>query len=459
MSNRMITYTHSARLIKMTRISKDRDNQTSIRSQHHEIDYFVKGENAEIVAEFEEIGTSGFKNIRRPKLDEALAMVANGLADGLVVWKIDRFTRKGAMEIFRILAQISHGNGFLVAVADGIDTRRDGMVDIIKLTVIAELAKAESEARSQRALSWHRDRIRQGDIAIGGPRPYGYDRPEPNVLNINDDEEAVILEAYKRVANGEALRAICRDFTHRGIKSPTGKVHWPHSTLKHVLINPTTAGFRVHDGEFIRGSWSPIIDEKTWKATRAILMDGSRNHRDPHRTGRKQMLTGLITCGKCGQRMRVGSPINGGKERYLCPCGMSLYSVPADRYVGQFIIDSLDDDAWQALRSRGRKSDPNAIGRLRKALDHERAKWLDEQITDEEWDDAQRDIKARVAKLETSDAVNVPNVESVRKAWPTMDIEDQRLIVTAVTESIIIAAPGKGCRNTERITVNMAKLT
>src|SRR5205085_12401513 len=102
-----------------------------------------------------------------------------------------------------------------------------------------------------------------------GPRAYGYG-PGYAVVKV----EARRLRAVaSRVIGGDTLRAIVADLNRRGITNSRGRP-WTIQTLRHVLLNPHTAGLGNTSARV--QSWPGALDPNTHKRLVAILGDPTR---------------------------------------------------------------------------------------------------------------------------------------------------------------------------------------
>lgn len=439
------------RLVALVRISKDRDNETSTETQPWEMRAWADSHGMDIVETFTEVARSGFKHIPRPHLDDALAMVRNGLADGIIVWKVDRFTRKGAIEIFRMLSTIQDGNGFLIASHDGIDTRSGGMVDIIKLTVIAELAKAESEAKSDRSAAWHSGRLR-AVLPPVGRRPFGYNRPSANVLTVNETESAIVKRWANDFVGGRPLRSIVCE-ANETVKRADDDRPWTHRGVAYILKSPTNLGGRLIDGTLVRGDWTPILDVETWEAVNAKLGDPSRRTATTNKF--QWLLTGIGRCGRegCDGSLRAKNHAKTG-YRYTCKtCGTSVVVKDADAVVEGIVLETLAGDAWKAMRASGRTHDASAIEFLTAKLAHVQNLWLANKRTDAEYDAIRDEITARLDAIKSAPVLELPDVDDLAAAWPTMSLEGKRQVVSAACEAITIAPHTQGANAMDRVHV------
>ena len=85
------------RAVLYMRLSKTTEESTSIERQRRDLEALCEREGWSVVAELEDDGISGGK--RRARADEALAMLRDGRADVLCVWKLDRWSRQGLSAI------------------------------------------------------------------------------------------------------------------------------------------------------------------------------------------------------------------------------------------------------------------------------------------------------------------------------------------------------------------------
>ncbi|MFF5802165.1 recombinase family protein [Streptomyces sp. NPDC012746] len=83
-------------------------------------------------------GRSGYKNVSRKGFDAAITAATAGVVGVLIVWKLDRLSRKGIGEVGKALDDIGRVGGRLVSVMDGLDTKNDSAR--VTIEMLAELA-------------------------------------------------------------------------------------------------------------------------------------------------------------------------------------------------------------------------------------------------------------------------------------------------------------------------------
>ncbi len=108
----------------------------------------------------------------------------------------------------------------------------------------------------------------------------------------------LVKQAYESILSGGSISDIAREWNAAGAYGLNGKP-WSASTVSLFLRKPRNAGLRDHNGEIVgAGTWSPLVDEETWRAVQAVLDAPGRA--PGRKTVRKHLLTGVLRCGKPG---------------------------------------------------------------------------------------------------------------------------------------------------------------
>jgi len=301
--------------------------------------------------------------------------------------------------------------------------------------IVGAVARHESEHKSARIRRKHLELAEAGQQAGGGDRPFGYDDDR---ATIRRPEAKVIKEATKRVLAGEALRSIGRDLDERGILTVQGR-RWHPSALRRVLTSARIAGLRSHRGVITsKAVWPGIISEDDHRRLVAILTDPARltsRGREP------KLLTGLLECSNCGERMvsrpRTNYRSGGGPNiaAYICAkgatfrgCGeISTLGEPVDELVTEAVLTRLDSPDLERQLHRG-DSDDGALDELaevERRLAELGELWASGELDAVGWRAAreslerkQREIADRLRSTARQDAVTALGGGSVRKMWP-----------------------------------------
>jgi hypothetical protein len=112
---------------------------------------------------------------------------------------------------------------------------------------------------------------------------------------------------------------VVRSLNIDGIETANG-ASWNARGVKRMILSPTIAGIRVHErtGTVTNGNWKPIISPTQHELLTALFNDPTRPRRGGGSTERKRLLSGLLVCGKCGQKLYGDGP-----SGYSCKKGGS----------------------------------------------------------------------------------------------------------------------------------------
>ena len=154
------------------RLSVDFEGATSIDRQEADCRRWCAANGLVVRRVHVDRGISGFaETAHRDGFDAALAAVAAGEVDTLVVWKLDRLSRRGIGQVGQVLDQFERAGGRLVSVQDRLDTAQPQTRMIIAL--LSEFARAESETMGVRIKS-AKQAQRAAGLWLSGKPPFGY---------------------------------------------------------------------------------------------------------------------------------------------------------------------------------------------------------------------------------------------------------------------------------------------
>jgi len=254
----------------------------------------------------------------RPQWDRLLADVKAGKIDAIAAWDQDRN--------WRVMRELEDLRRFF----DGLDrpiklaTTGQGLIDLqspsgvltaqIK-TAVSEHEIAVMKVRMRRAARQKAERgIPQWRKAFGympytGTKDTDTDTDTDTGKREPDPVTAPLVErAYAMILSGGSLKDIAAMLNEHQAYGLTGKP-WTHSTVSMFLRKARNAGLREHNGDIVtddegqpvKGTWTPLVPETTWRAAQAILTAPDRA--PGHKSVRRHLLTGLLQCGKCGAHL------------------------------------------------------------------------------------------------------------------------------------------------------------
>jgi DNA invertase Pin-like site-specific DNA recombinase len=424
----------------------------------------------QVVGLYSDNDRSAFSGKRRDEYERLCDDVKAGALDVIVAWHADRLHRSPKeLESFIDLLELT---GVTVATVTGGDrdfTTSDGR---FMARMEGVVARRESEHKSERIVRKHRELIERGAWVSGGRRPFGYDKVSRDrsrtgrvALKVNQVEARLIRQAAKRVLAGESLYSIVTDWNARAIPTVTGTA-WEAKVLRQILTSGRVAGWRDHHGEPVTRSdeWKAILDEQTWRAVRAILLDPARRRTVAPRS--YLLAPSLLRCGGCGgplvaspQRNSAGDLVPAyGCRKIRGGCGsVHVRGVPVEEMVVAWTLGALADESeLRRLTTIVDDSDGRAeVAGLeadleRLSTDH----YVDKLIGRAEFLAARTGLVARLddAKTRLASVVRrqpsavLADLHHLDRQWPGLGLDRQRALIDLVLARVTVM-PITGRRN------------
>jgi site-specific DNA recombinase len=430
-----------------TRLSRDRAGETSTERQEKDCRALCKLRGAQVVSLETDLLSGYRRDVKRPGYERFLAGIRAHTFDLAVIWKLDRLTRQGVREVARLLDALEVGGVQLVSVQDSIDTST-AMGEGI-LAMLASIAKQESENISTRVRSAKEYGASRGHVSGGGHRPFGY---ELDRITVNAVEAELVREAAARILAGETPYAVCADWHARGVVTPTGRP-WQENHLRRMLSSPRLRGLRTHRGEVAAPAvWPAILDDVTGRrVAQAVALSGTRG-----RSPRVYLLTGLIVCGRCGEKLATQRTYPSQARTYVCvrrpgfaSCGaLRTRAEPVEDFVAALIIERVDGPAFRGARqSPADDAGAVAAAEVRAVEDRlvELAEiWAGGALGRAEWLAARRPLEDRLDAArrrlgrEVGEPMAVELGPGLGDRWPRLELGRRRAIVEAVLERVTI---------------------
>lgn len=274
----------------------------------------------EITKEFYEKGISGYK-ISSEKRDAIVQIKADALAgkfDVLLVFMFDRLGRKDDETPFVVQWFVAHGIR-VWSTKEG-EQRFDHHVDKLLNYIRFWQASGESEKTSIRVRAKQQQMVLAGEYR-GGLIPFGFDavhlgrvnKKNKPVMDLvrNDEEAAIKCEVYHKIVDeGYGGNRIANWLNERGIKTKRGTTLWRATSVRAMIGNPIDRG-QMHLGETLSepiDALRIVDDYYFYKAIELIEERGkeiSEGRKTALRTDAGGLLTGIIYCGDCGQRLCI----------------------------------------------------------------------------------------------------------------------------------------------------------
>jgi DNA invertase Pin-like site-specific DNA recombinase len=251
----------------------------------------------------------------RPGLNEALRMVDEGEAGGIILAYADRLGRAELDEMFPILRRVEAAGGRILTSEGPMSLNGNDEIS----TVIRMMLAAQNRRRYRQV---NADNVRRSVVENGAhlQAVFGYRRADDSKRLVPLEPEAeTVREAYRRRAAGESWASIARALNERGVLPRPKRLRrdeeprqrqWSAMTVRQLIHK------RVYLGEAYNGDHSTpnahpaLVDLKTWE--RATRSAGAKRS---NATG-GHLLTGLVRCSGCGYVMQPST--SNGRRYYRC---------------------------------------------------------------------------------------------------------------------------------------------
>jgi site-specific DNA recombinase len=307
-----------------TRISTDEENQPTLRSQRERLQAFCTAQEGWRIVAHKQDQATGTK-LDRPGLQAALDLARAGAIDMLLVYRVDRLSRK-----VRQLAQLTEELDALHVVLKSATEPFDAgaAAGRMMLQMLAVFAEFEHATIVDRISAGIERRAKEGRW-FGGRPPFGYTFASEERLLVPDPVKAPVVQRvfdlYARKRLG--TRTIAKQLREEGAPAPSAG--WGHPAVHWIVNNPTYVGkIRWRDKVF-DGVHEPLIDEFTFAKAQAIMRERGE-HAKRRGNASDFLLSGLLRCGRCGKSyIGMSANGNGGRYHYYACSGRQKYGPKA----------------------------------------------------------------------------------------------------------------------------------
>jgi DNA invertase Pin-like site-specific DNA recombinase len=399
----------------------------------------------------------------RKDFNHLFAAIKAGQIDVIVVTEAERLYRR-PRELEDLIDVAEAGQPVKIICSDGREYDlgiTTGKHDLRQHVINAAREADKISDRTRRKKAAH---ARDGRPS-GGHRAFGF---EQDLVTIRAGEAELIRQAAARLIAGDSLRSVCRDWTAKGVTSPTG-LPWAPTALKRALLSPRLRGLRQHQGVVLGpAAWPAILDEETAELVARILTSPDRAI--TKFTGRSYLLTSILECGGCGAKLYGGVKhftSDRADRMYSCKGGAGFQGCdrvhqlaePLEVLIAESVLDALDS--------------PEMAERMRPKADNEQAAVLFDRLQadkarltllGDDYGDGTIDKpmfvrqKARLSeRIETvgraldqiaaaRTVTSLPPAGQVRTEWEKASTDRRRAIIAAVVEKVLIHPAGSGRR-------------
>lgn len=461
-----ITEKQQVRAACYCRISSDpNDKREGVTRQREDTAALCEVKGWQVAGVYVDNDRSASSGKKRPEWDRLLADIEAGKIDAVAAWDQDRVNRM--MEDFVAYKKVFVKQGVLLATSNNGDIDLSTPSGVLTATIKTAVSEHEVDMMRVRQRRAGRQRAERGT-----PKwkcAFGFtDDHQPDPV-----EAPMVRKAYETILGGGSLSGLAREWNAAGcygrrwqkadpgVPGDVGRSvlskPWSASTLSLFLRSPRNAGLRAYDGKIIGvGTWPPLVDADTWRAAQAVLDDPAR--KPGPKTCRRNLLTGLLRCGKCGGAMR-GYLHPTAAPKYSCrECfGCSIVKAETDDLIKMIVCARLaQDDARELLVDRDAadvdrlSADANTI---RARMDEQAVEFADGILTAQQLRAITERLRANLEAIEAQMVsasaawvfADLPlGTDRVGAAFDGLDDDRQRAVIDTLLTATVIPVGKRG---------------
>ncbi|MGK5631638.1 recombinase family protein [Streptomyces sp. URMC 123] len=446
------------------RISKDRKGEElGIQRQEKACRELCERLKWEVLKVYPENDTSASTTSRRgrPVYTQMLRDARDGLIDGIVVYSIDRLTRRIAELTHFLEEQKEHGFAFATTEGEDTSTANGRMI----LTIKGAVAQQETERMSERINSSLLQRREKGKPHAGGSRLFGF-KEGSNLQELEPRESEAIKRGYQMLMDQKTPGDIARLWNEAGLRTPEGNTAWDIHKVKRVYRSQRVGGIVTYKGQDIGDSIYPHPLTRTeWENVQAVL-DQRATPAGKGSGKRKHLYSGFLTCGHCQSTMRIQWATIQGRTFRRTFCHSGQVGAGGENGCGKvnrrydWIEARLNEVVEAALTKR--MPQPQAaptedlsgeIAVTEERIRALRSRWKEGLMADEDYFDSLTHLRGQLQALRAREAATVVRESRVEAdaltVWRDDDmqnLERRRSIIASVIDRCEVFSVGRGRR-------------
>ena len=316
------------RVCLYTRISTNEENQpTSLHSQRERLEAFCTAQEGwRIVAHHEDRATG--TKLDRPGLQAALDLARDGHVDLLLVYRVDRLSRK-VRQLAQLAEELDTYQVVLRSATEPFDTGlAAGRMMLQMLAVFAEFGHATIVDRVSAGIE---RRAKENRWYAGRP-PFGYVFSDAERRLVPDPVKAPVVQRIFDLYARKRLGTIAIARQLREEEAPAPAAGWGHPAVPWIIGNPTYIGKIRWRDRLFDGIHEPLIDELTFQRAQAILRERGEDLSRRRGNASDFLLSGVVRCGSCGKAfVGMSARGNGGRYEYYACSGRQKHGPKACR--------------------------------------------------------------------------------------------------------------------------------
>ena len=317
----------AAGYLRVSQPSQAKPDKISLEQQEMKIKEYCQGEGWELPENhmYKDAGKSGASMDKRTEMQRLLRDANKGAFEIVITWDVTRFGRS-LRDTTNNIADLKALEIPLVALDQGIDTRKKDKASNLQLNILNSIAEYEHETIMERTLGARSVLLNRGDIFLGQP-PYGYQWNKEKKCLEHHPEQAPV---YKRIVRdylylGKGIPQITIELNEGNAPRRRKGGRWHTSTVSSIFR--TEAHWRgqvtvEQDGETFIFPCDPLISPSEWRDLQTRLRNANKRAGRPAIAADHFLLHRKLWCGVCGSKLGTwaGQTRKDGTRlrRYFC---------------------------------------------------------------------------------------------------------------------------------------------
>lgn len=204
------------------------DKGVSLTNQKAKLEAYCELNGLDLIRVIEDAGASG-KDLKRDGMQELLSLVRSGRAGAVVVYKLDRLSRR-VLDTLALIESFEKAGVEFHSINERLDTST--ALGRFFLNLTAALAQMERDVLRERTSDALQGKKARGERA--GQIPFGYRLARDGVHLVKEPAEQKAMGCVATLREkGYSLREICEALEKSGL-SPRGK-RWHPQTVSNIL--------------------------------------------------------------------------------------------------------------------------------------------------------------------------------------------------------------------------------
>lgn len=343
------------------------------------------------------------KDMKRPKLQLLLDDVKSGRISTVLVYRLDRFTRK-VKDLHRMLEILEANNCAFKSATEPYDTST--AMGKLFITIVGALAEWESDNLSERTRMGLEEKVAGGERV--GNIPYGFDLDENEKL-VKNEKAPIVIDIFEKYEKGWSMTRIANYLRYR-----VPEKNWYPNTVRRILTNPAYYGATRWNDKVFENTHEGYISKERWLKIQERIKSQSKTFRKDVKS--IYLFQGKIVCYNCGHILSVNRFFRKKKDGteyetiiYKCQrCLRNKQKVfqPGEEHFENALIEYMKTFTLEniELPEEKEKNEIKSFQQQLKKIEEQRKKyqraWAADLMTDEEFEELMNETRTEYEELE-----------------------------------------------------------